>query len=86
VARCNWLQRIGLIPALHLQYFVGLDGLSLPLVLLTTFMCPLVCLASWKIDDQRERYFTLLLYAEAATLATFVSLDFMFFFLSSCCR
>jgi NADH-quinone oxidoreductase subunit M len=73
------VQRIGLISPLHLEYFVGIDGLSLPLVLLTTLICPLVCVASWKIDPESQRYFTLVLLTEAAILATLFSLNLAFF-------
>ena len=75
------VQRAGLIHAVHVQYFVGIDGLSLPLVLLTTLICALVCIASWKVEQESERYFTLVLLAESAILATFLSLDFIFFLL-----
>src|SRR6185295_9698136 len=38
------------IKAFNVQYKVGIDGLSLPLVILSTFICLLSCIASWNID------------------------------------
>src|SRR5215831_9260998 len=37
------------IPAFNIEYRVGIDGLSFPLVILSTFICLLACIASWKI-------------------------------------
>src|SRR4051812_23950649 len=38
------------IPAFNIEYKVGIDGLSMPLVILSTFICVLSCIASWNID------------------------------------
>jgi NADH-quinone oxidoreductase subunit M len=74
VQQCSW------IPALNIQYKVGLDGLSLPLVLLTTGITVLACIASWKIDKMTKGYFALFLFLESGILGVFLSLDFFLFY------
>jgi len=65
-----------------ISYHLGIDGLSLWLVLLTTFLTPLAVLCSWKGIDRRVREFhALLLVLEAAMIGVFVSLDLVLFFL-----
>jgi len=68
------------IPALHIDYRVGIDGLSLPLVLLSTFICLLACVASWNIDVMTKGYMTLFLFLETGILGVFLSLDFFLFY------
>ncbi len=63
-----------------LQYLVGVDGLSLPLVLLTAFLGLIAVLISWRIDRPRE-YFAWLLVLETSLLGVFSALDFVLFFL-----
>ena len=76
VAQYNW------IPALGLQYYVGIDGLSLFLVILTTFLTAISVLSSWTaITEQVKEYYALLLLLEAAVIGVFVSLDLILFFL-----
>jgi NADH-quinone oxidoreductase subunit M len=72
-------QRFDLLP-LHFQYCVGIDGLSLPLVILTTFMSVPACLASWKIERNAKSFFLLLLLLESSVLGAFLALDFVLFF------
>ncbi|HMD32769.1 MAG TPA: NADH-quinone oxidoreductase subunit M [Candidatus Acidoferrales bacterium] len=63
-------------------YHLGLDGLSLWLVLLTTFLMPLSVLCSWKGIDKRVLEFHVMLLAlESAMIGVFVSLDLFLFFL-----
>ena len=65
-----------------INYAVGVDGISLPLVLLTTFLGPLCVLVSWTAIQTRVREFMVsLLVMETATLGVFVSLDFVLFYI-----
>ncbi len=73
------VERAACVPSLHIEYLVGIDGLSLPLILLTTFLFPLACAASWKIDRSPKLYFALLLFLESAILGVFLSLDLLIF-------
>jgi NADH-quinone oxidoreductase subunit M len=75
------VQDVTWIAQFNVHYKVGIDGLSLPLILLTTFITPLAVIASWKIDKMRRGYFALLLFLEAAILGVFLSLDLFQFYI-----
>jgi NADH-quinone oxidoreductase subunit M len=66
----------------NIHYHVGLDGISLWLVLLTTFLTPLCVLISWKsIHERVKEFFILLLVLETAMIGVFLALDlFLFYF------
>lgn len=69
------------IPALHIRYALGVDGISLFLVLLTTFVMPLCVLCSWKYIEVRVKEFIFaLLVMEAAMVGVFCSLDLVLFY------
>src|SRR5256714_15630041 len=70
----NW------IPAFNIKYKVGIDGLSFPLVLLSTFICLLSCIASWNIEKMTKGYMALFLFLETGILGVFLSLDFFLFY------
>lgn len=70
------------IPTLNIHYHVGIDGLSLFLVLLTTFLSVIAVLSSWTaITEQAKEYYALMLLLETAMLGVFVSLDLFLFYL-----
>lgn len=75
------VERIPWIQAVRVDYFLGIDGLSLPLVLLTVVMTPLAIIASWGVQERLRAHLALLLLLEAAMLGYFVALDFFFFFI-----
>jgi NADH-quinone oxidoreductase subunit M len=65
-----------------IQYHIGVDGISLFLVLLTTFLTPLAILCSWQsIREYVKGFFIALLVIETAMIGVFVSLDLFLFFL-----
>ncbi|MGD1024180.1 MAG: NADH-quinone oxidoreductase subunit M [Candidatus Sulfotelmatobacter sp.] len=72
----QWVSR----PNIH--YHMGVDGISLWLVVLTTFLTPLCVLISWKsVHDRVKEFFILLLILETALIGVFTSLDlFLFYF------
>jgi NADH-quinone oxidoreductase subunit M len=72
--------RNGWIPYFNIQYFLGLDGISLSLVLLTGFVSVLACLASWNIEKQLKGYFSLFLLLLASMLGVFLALDMFLFY------
>lgn len=72
--KAAWIHAIGA------NYHVGVDGLSLPLVLLTAFLGFMVVLISWKIHERVREYFAWLLLLEASILGVFCSLDLLLFF------
>ena len=70
------------IPGLNINYHVGIDGISLFLVLLTTFLSVIAVLSSWTaITEQLKEYMALLLLMETAMVGVFVSLDLFLFYL-----
>ena len=69
------------ISAINANFHIGVDGLSLPLVLLTAFLGFIVVLISWKIHDRVREYFAWLLLLEASILGVFCSLDLLLFFI-----
>jgi NADH-quinone oxidoreductase subunit M len=66
----------------NIHYHMGMDGISLWLVVLTTFLTPLCVLISWKsVGDRVKEFFILLLILETALIGVFTSLDlFLFYF------
>jgi NADH-quinone oxidoreductase subunit M len=65
-----------------IHYHIGIDGISLFLVLLTTFLTPLAILCSWQSIQQNVKgFFVSLLVIETAMIGVFVSLDLFLFFL-----
>jgi NADH-quinone oxidoreductase subunit M len=66
--------------ALHSTFHLGVDGLSLTMVLLTTLLTPLALLASFNITDRIKAYFILFLFLETGMLGVFMALDLLIFF------
>jgi len=70
------------IPQFHINYIVGMDGISILLVLLTTFIMPFCVLASWKYIQKRVTPFMFcLLVMETSMIGVFVALDFILFYI-----
>jgi NADH-quinone oxidoreductase subunit M len=74
-------QSVSWIPAIQAHYHLGVDGLSLPMVLLTAFLGLVAVLVSWRIDKRPREYFAWLLVLETGILGVFSSLDLILFFL-----
>ncbi len=69
------------IPPLHIRYTLGIDGISLLMVLLTTMLMPLCVLCSWRAIATRVRSFmACILVMETAMLGVFSALDFVLFY------
>ena len=66
--------------AINSSFFVGVDGLSLTMVLLTTILTPISILASFKIEDRVKAFMMLFLMLETGMLGVFLSLDLLIFF------
>ncbi|MBI2830257.1 MAG: NADH-quinone oxidoreductase subunit M [Chloroflexi bacterium] len=69
------------IAPLNAYYHLGVDGISLPLVILMAFIGFLVVLISWKIDLRPREYFAWLLLLETSIMGVFASLNLLLFFL-----
>ena len=82
VTQVDWITAGGF----KIQYYIGLDGLNFPLVILTTLITALACLASWNMDRWQiskgpRGYFALFLLLETGMLGVFCALDFFLFYI-----
>lgn len=77
----QFAEKIPWIEAIKVDYFLGIDGISLPLVLLTGVMTPIAMLASFNVESRVKMHYALLFLLEAAMLGYFVALNFFFFFI-----
>ncbi len=77
----QFVERASWIPSINVQYFLGVDGLSLPLLILTSLLGFVAVLVSWRIDLRAREYFAWLLVLETGILGVFCSLDLILFFL-----
>lgn len=68
------------IPDVGISYHLGIDGLSLPLVFLTTLLTFLSLIYSWLITERSKEYFILFLLLETGMLGTFLALDYVLFY------
>ncbi len=75
IEQAKWIESIGA------QYYLGVDGLSLPMVILTTFIGLVAVFVSWKINLRTKEYYIWLLLLETGILGVFCSLDLLLFFL-----
>jgi len=77
----QFVERAPWIPSLGISVFLAVDGLSLPMVVLTTMLTFAATLASFSIEHRLKEYFILLLVLEAGILGVFTALDLVLFFL-----
>ena len=68
------------IPTFNIQYYLGVDGISLSLIVLTGLVSVLACLASWGIEKQSKGYFSLFLLLVASMMGVFLALDMVLFY------
>jgi len=77
----DWLSRFPWISRFNIDYYVGIDGISMALILLTTVTSFLAMLASWTIDRYVRGYCALFLLLETGMIGTFLALDFFLFYI-----
>lgn len=75
VERAMWIPQVGI------SYYLGIDGLNLPMVILTSMLGFLAVFVSWKIDTRVREYFAYLLLLVSSILGVFLSLDLVLFLL-----
>ena len=80
-ATAQLVEKTPWIGSLGVYYFVGVDGLSVWLVLLTTFLMPISVLASWHITKRVREYMIFMLVLETGMIGVFVSLDMFLFYI-----
>ena len=69
------------ISSFNIQYFIGVDGLSMPMVLLSALLSFLCILISWNVNKNVFGYFALFLLLDAGMMGVFLSLDFFLFYI-----
>ena len=80
-ARMQFVERLPWISTFNVYYYLGVDGISTPLILLTTFLTPMIVIAGWEAIKQRPaQYFAAFLILEGLMIGTFAALDAMLFY------
>lgn len=82
VEQSSWIdiKAISWFGRIHIEYFLGIDGISVLMVLLTALISFIAVFASWGIDKSLKGYFALLLLLDTGMMGVFVSLDFFLFY------
>jgi NADH-quinone oxidoreductase subunit M len=81
ISEMQFIEQYPWITGLDISYFVGIDGLSILLVMLTTFLTPLALIASWEsITDRLKEYVSFMLLLEVGMLGVFVAVDLFLFY------
>lgn len=75
VEHTSWIVRF------NIDYYLGVDGVSMPMVLLTALLSFICILASWNIDKYMRGYFSLFLLLDTAMMGVFCALDFFLFYI-----
>jgi len=80
-SRFSFEENVSWIPSIGARYHLGIDGISLLLVMLTTFLGMIAILSSWSaIHTRVKEYYILLLLLQTGMIGVFVSLDFFLFY------
>jgi NADH-quinone oxidoreductase subunit M len=74
------VERVPWIPSFNIEYYVGVDGISITMVLLTALLSTICIVASWNIEKAVKAYFALFLLLDTAMMGVFCALDFFLFF------
>jgi NADH-quinone oxidoreductase subunit M len=81
VGEMQFVEKSEWIPSLGIEYYLGIDGISISMILLTLLIGVMATLASWRISMYERGYFAMFLLLETAMLGVFVSLDLILFYL-----
>lgn len=83
IEKFRWIDINGFawIGKIKIDYFLGVDGLSTPLVLLTAIVTFIATISSWSIDKSVKGYFLMFLLLDTGMMGTFVALDFFLFYI-----
>ncbi len=80
-AEMQFVERTAWIPAIHSDFHIGVDGISMPLILLTTFTTLLIVIAGWQnVEKRLAQYFAAFLLLEGLMIGVFASLDAALFY------
>ncbi|MGZ3872238.1 MAG: complex I subunit 4 family protein [Mucilaginibacter sp.] len=82
VQKLPWISLdLGTMGKMQIDYFVGIDGLSVALLVMTSFVLVIAALASWEIKSNLKGFFVLFLILDMAVIGVFCSLDFFLFYI-----
>jgi NADH-quinone oxidoreductase subunit M len=80
-AQMQFVERAPWVEMLQIQYYLGVDGISMPLIILTTFITVLVIIAGWEVIQQKpHQYMAAFLIMEGVMIGVFSALDAMLFY------
>jgi NADH-quinone oxidoreductase subunit M len=80
-AAMQFVERVPWIEQFNVEYYLGVDGISMPLILLTTFITVLVVIAGWRVIERgQHQYFASFLIMEGVMNGVFAALDAMLFY------
>ena len=79
-ASMQFVEQFDWIKPFNIQYYMGIDGLSIPMVLLTVLLTFLCVIASWGIETGVKGYYAMFLFLETGMMGVFCALDFFLFF------
>jgi NADH-quinone oxidoreductase subunit M len=77
----QFIEQYKWIPSFNIEYFMGIDGLSVSMVLLTAFLSFICIFASWGIEKGVKGYFAMFLLLDTGMMGVFNSLDFFLFYI-----
>jgi NADH-quinone oxidoreductase subunit M len=81
-AQFQFVEQVDWLPVIGVQYYLGVDGISLPFVLLTTLLTPICILASWEsVKTRVAQYMMAFLALESFVIGVFCALDFVLFYI-----
>jgi NADH-quinone oxidoreductase subunit M len=82
VEKASWIdvKSVPWFGRIHIEYFLGVDGLSISMVLLTSLISFIAVFASWKIEKALKGYMVMLLLLDTGMMGVFVALDFFLFY------
>jgi NADH-quinone oxidoreductase subunit M len=82
ISKFQFVHQVIWVKSLNINYHVGVDGISLMLVLLTTFLTPLTLLSTWKAIEKNVKMFTFsVLFLEVGMIGVFISIDIFLFYI-----
>jgi NADH-quinone oxidoreductase subunit M len=77
----QFVEHYSWIKSFDIEYFMGIDGLSVPMVLLTALLGPICILASWNINKAVRGYFSLFILLQVGMMGVFCAIDFFLFYI-----
>ncbi len=83
IEKFRWIYITGIswLGNVKVDYFLGIDGLSMPMVLLTAIVSFIATISSWNIEKSVKGYFALFLLLDTGMMGVFVALDFFLFYI-----